>query len=294
MKTYFIALTLLASFFVANITSAESNEKLVVVQNLETSYQVGDIKVTLLSEGNTEREVSFLANASPADLQKYLPRGVYKAATNAFLVQTPEKTVLIDTGFGRASFYSYLDNTGVKPADIDLIFITHMHRDHIFGLLKADGTLAYPNATIYVNKKELDYWQGKEEGNVLAKYGSRVQTFVPNELDAIASPLIDGVYPIAAYGHTPGHTLFMIQDGSHRLLIVGDLINAAEIQLPLPSVTSTYDVDSAQAAETRKEVFAYVSANNIPVAGAHIPLPGMGKIEKEENAEGYRIVPLLK
>lgn len=287
MKTCFLAFTFLASFFVTTIASAE----VAYIYNPQTQFQVGDIKVTLLSEGASERKTDLLRDASPEDLQKYIPTGLYPTATNAFLVQTPERTMLIDTGFGRASFYSYLDNAGVKPEDIDVILLTHMHGDHIGGLLTNDGKIAFPNATIFVSEKEYTFWQGKKEGAVLENYGNRVKLFEPNELGAESLPLYEGIYPVAADGHTPGHTMYLIQSKGEKMMIWGDLVHAAAIQFPVPDVALSFDVDPVQAVKTRKEVFAYVSENRIPVAGAHLPLPAMGVVEKKQDSKEYRFSP---
>ena len=290
MKNYFLAFTFLASIVAINLSTAEA----LVLQPNATVVQVGEAKVTLLSEGASERKPDLLLNASTADIQKYIPTGSYPTAINAFLVETSGQTVLIDTGFGRASFYSYLNAAKVKPENINAILLTHMHKDHISGLLTADGNIAFPNATIYVSAKEYDYWKDRDEGVILARYGDKVQTFEPNELGAAVSPLFPNIFPIAAYGHTPGHTMYLIQSGNDQLLIWGDLVHAAAIQFPLPDVALTFDVDPVEAIRTRKAVFAYVAANHIPVAGMHLPLPGLGIVENEPNSDGYRFTPLGK
>jgi len=105
--------------------------------------------------------------------------------------------------------------------------------------------------------------------------------------------VLKGVSAIAAYGHTPGHTMFLVESGGKKLLVWGDLTHAMAIQMPRPSVSVTYDSDPVAAAEARKEVLKYVSENKIPVAGMHVAYPGVGGVETDpENPGGYKFIPI--
>ena len=94
-----------------------------------------------------------------------------------------------------------------------------------------------------------------------------------------------GITTMDTSGHTPGHVSYMLEKDGEKLLILGDLIHFPSIQLPNPDVAVVYDVDPVKAVETRKRVFDFVSANNIPVAGMHVPFPG--KLEIQKTATGY-------
>ncbi len=271
--------------------------------NIHT-YRVGAFEVVLLSEGAGEREPTLFIGATPEQIQKYVPTGKYVTATNTFLIRMPDRLVLVDTGFGRELFKN-MEAVGVTPDRIDAVLLTHMHGDHIGGLLR-DGKVAFPKAAVYVAKPERDYWTSEEimktfpedrqsgfknSIKTLAAYGDAVQTFEPGVLDAPGDDLLPGVRPIAAYGHTPGHTLFMVESNGSRMLIWGDLTHASAIQMPVPEVAMTYDTDPKMAVATRLSVMKYVAENKIPVAGMHIPLPGMGTPAASPEG-GYTFTPV--
>ena len=257
------------------------------------SVPVGDYTVYLLSEGQREGNTNILIGASPEMIAQAIPNGTYSMATNLFLVRTPNKNILIDTGFGRLLF-DQLDSIGVKADEIDVILITHMHGDHIGGLLN-DGRRLFPNAKLYIAQPEYVYWANTDNQQalqVLEVYKDQLILFSPNALTNLADSLLPGIFAIAAYGHTPGHTAFLIQSGNDQLLIWGDLAHAMAIQMPYPQVAVTYDVDPEEAVRSREAVLKYVSENRIPVGGMHIAYPSVGKIQPD-NAGGYTFIPAI-
>ncbi|MDR2007033.1 MAG: MBL fold metallo-hydrolase [Acidaminococcales bacterium] len=291
MQKRLFKLALLASFFTFAVSLSGGAEPPETVKSMD----LGEIKIILLSEGDRTGNSSILLNAAAEDQRRYIPGGVFPSAVNAFLVKTGDKIILIDTGYGRELFRN-LQTAGVSPEDVDAVLLTHMHGDHIGGLLR-EGKIAFPNADIYVAVGELDYWKGKSAAETLKPYGGKVKTFTPGELDQAAAggiraeSLFAGIYPIAAYGHTPGHTMYLIQNGNaDRCLIWGDITHAMAIQMPLPGVSVTYDVDPAQAAKTRQTVLEWAAAQNASIAGMHIAFPGAGKIQKNDR-QGFVFVP---
>jgi glyoxylase-like metal-dependent hydrolase (beta-lactamase superfamily II) len=121
--------------------------------------------------------------------------------------------------------------------------------------------------------------------DVVKAYGPKLRLFAPNELGQIKDSLFDGITPIAAYGHTPGHTVYMIESNNEKLIVWGDLVHAMSIQMPNPEVAIKYDVDYKQAIVTRNKILKYIYDNKISVAGIHIVPPGAGTIEA--SGEGY-------
>ena len=213
--------------------------------------------------------------------------------------------MLVDTGFGRGLF-TELEKLGIAPEAVNAVLLTHMHVDHISGLLR-DGKPAFPNAQIFVAEKEKAYWTdaaimaGKPEAAqeafklpqaVVAAYEGRLSVFDPGTLQKPAA-LFPGVKSIAAYGHTLGHSMFLLESEGDSLLIWGDLTHVTDLQLAAPTVAVTYDIDPAQAVETRKAVLAHVAANNIPVAGMHISRPAMGRVTAVSEGS-YAFTPLGK
>jgi glyoxylase-like metal-dependent hydrolase (beta-lactamase superfamily II) len=253
---------------------------------------VGDFRVYLLSEGQQMGNAEILIGATPEMLAQALPNGTYPTAVNAFLIQTAGRNILVDAGFGRQLF-RHLEALHLRAEDISDILITHMHGDHIAGLVR-NGERRFPHAEVYIAQAERDYWataDNRTAQEVLTAYQDRLRLFVPNHLEALTTAVLPDIFPVAAVGHTPGHTAFLLQSGDARFLIWGDLMHAAAIQLRYPQVAVTYDVDPGKAVETREYFLQYVVDNGIPVAGMHLAGTGMGVIRRLPEG-GYDLNPL--
>ena len=258
------------------------------------TYKVGAVEIILLSEGQRNGQSAILIGAAPEMLQQCMPDGTYPSATNAFLVRMPDKTVLIDAVTG-SRLLANLQSLGVSPEQVNAVLITHTHGDHIGGLLR-DGRAAFPNADIYLTQPEYDFWtktNNESTQKTLEAYKNKLQFIQPAEIGANATPVLPGIKAVAAYGHTPGHAVYIVESNNEQLLIWGDLTHAMAIQMPYPQVAVTYDSNPEQAVVARKKVLEYISKNNIPVAGMHIAFPGIGKISKGAG-EGYVFTPVSK
>ena len=252
--------------------------------------KVGKFEVHLLVEARSEGRTSILIGADDALIWRYIPTGTYQSAINTFLVRGGGLTVLVDTGFGTTLFEN-LKTLGLSPEDVDAVLITHMHGDHTGGLQK-DGKPLFPRAKVYIAQQERDFWTKSNGAAPLRAYGSRVETFLPGELGSRIAELLPGITPIAAFGHTPGHTLFLVGSEGRQLLIWADLMHAMDIQFPAPEVAVTYDTDPQAAVASRKRVLEYVLQNHIPIAGMHLPYPAIGDVQAREGVSGgYTFVP---
>ncbi|MDR1142696.1 MAG: MBL fold metallo-hydrolase [Spirochaetaceae bacterium] len=259
------------------------------------TYKTGDYEICTLVETTGPGRPQVLIGADEALQRRYLaPAGGapdFQSEINTFLIRGKGRVVLVDTGFGGAVFEN-MKKLGVNPGDVDVVLLTHLHGDHIGGLAK-DGKALFPRALVYLAEQERDYWTktNVNAGAVaaLAPYGNRIRTFKPGELGAAAAELLPGITAIAAFGHTPGHTAFLVVSGNARLLIWGDVMHVQGIQFPRPDISVTYDTDPVRAAEVRKKILDYAAKNNIPVAGMHLLYPAVGTVRPA--GDGFSFEP---
>ena len=201
-------------------------------------------------------------------LQKVMPSGEAISAINAFLIHKNGKYILFDAGLGAESggkLLSNLSSINLTPADIDMICLTHCHRDHIGGLMDHD-TAAFPNAELYLSAPELEAFQHDESvKNMLKAYDSRVHTF------AMGDTLTGFIETLDAAGHTPGHTVYKVDE----LYIIGDLIHAWQLQIHYPEYCAIYDRDPEKAVATRKHFLLILENPDYKAAGMHLPISGV-------------------
>ena len=247
------------------------------------SYRVGQFEVYMLVESARDGSSNILVGAGEDVLSRYIPSEGFKHSANAFLIKAPGQNILIDTGTGAGGIIiEKLRSLGVQPQDINAVLITHLHGDH-FGSLANGGQAVFPNAKIYLSAIEFDYFTktnvNQGAATALAPYAAQTVTFEPAQPGQRLTEILPGIFPIAAYGHTPGHTIFQIENGGQKLLIIGDLLHVALVQFPVPEISATYDMDQSGAASVRRQVLNYAAQNKIPVGGMHIVYPGMGNVE---------------
>ncbi|MDR2924496.1 MAG: MBL fold metallo-hydrolase [Azoarcus sp.] len=259
-------------------------------------WKAGDMSVTAIQDLSNDMEISiFKGPASKKARAKYFANGKAKAGINVFLLRSNGKVALFDAGAGNVfqapgKLPEQLASLGVKPEDVDFVLLTHMHADHIGGLLR-EGRRTFPKAKLLVSKPELDAWRALAENNsanaslimsVLAAYGEDV---LPPF--AFGDSPLPGVTAINAVGHTPGHTAFQLAAGGKKLLIVGDLIHAMPLQFALPNECASYDMDISDAIQSRKRLFRQAAQNATPIAGMHFPFENIvGTVKKD--GKGWR------
>ncbi len=194
------------------------------------------------------------------------------SSMSCFLLQTEGKNILLDTGLGTSASRRFprWQELGVSAAARTRFYITHLHADHIGGLLGDDGKVAFPHAEVYVNRVEAEAWlamdgeRSKQAKDVLKAYEEHLHLFEAGDT------LEGGVKTMAAYGHTPGHTVFQ----KDSILVIADLIHGAALQLNHPGYCPTYDMDPEAATESRIRILEYARENNLTMYGMHLPEPG--------------------
>jgi glyoxylase-like metal-dependent hydrolase (beta-lactamase superfamily II) len=270
---------------------------------------LGAFEVTALSDGTVELPVDkLLTNTTPGKVDAALGRSFLKApvetSVNGYLINTGTQLVLVDTGaaglFGPTlgKLVANLKAAGYQPEQVDAVVITHMHPDHVGGLMTG-GQMAFPNATVHADKHDADHWlsqanldqapadaKGFFQGamaslNPYVKAGKLV-TFDGN------TDLVPGIKAQAAHGHTPGHSTFAVESQGQKIVLWGDLMHVAAVQFRDPSATIAFDTDSKAAAAVRKAAYADAAKQGYWVAGAHLSFPGIGHIHRE--GRGYAFV----
>ncbi len=215
----------------------------------------------------------FYGEADSAKVDSLSPEGSVPSSISCFLVETQGKKVLFDTGNGTergGMLLKRLDSIGVKPESIDFLVITHFHGDHIGGMTEG-GKPVFTRAEVYVPEAERIYWKymsnrnAKAAADAMAAYGDKVHCFKYTD----ALPL--GIKPLAAPGHTPGHTVYQMG----RLLIVGDLMHGFDLQIQDPGICPSFDMDRQKAIESRKKYIDYIRKNKLVTAGMHFPGNGV-------------------
>jgi glyoxylase-like metal-dependent hydrolase (beta-lactamase superfamily II) len=293
-KTLFLTAVLLIGLLSLIACSATSKQ-------ISTSES---IEVYLLSDGERDGNLDILVGVTPEMLQNAIPEGSFLTPFNAFLVRLSGKNILIDAAYGWKLFED-LQSHGLNAEQIDAVLITHMHGDHTGGLLQ-DGNASFPNATLYLSEPEYVYWMSDEEmykvtengrarfvnaRNVFEAYKGRLQLFNSDEIGGEPNMLFPGIQSIATYGHTPGHTVYIVGNDERQILIWGDLVHVMPVQMRYPQLSVIFDVDTRQTIASRMKILEYVSKNNIPIGGMHIVFPGMGNL-KANSEGGYIFTPL--
>lgn len=250
----------------------ESVEVLNVKENMLSTLELDGMKVTWIRDNAKDRLMSrsLFPDATDAQIDSLSLQGGVPASVSAFLVEKDGKYMLFDSGVGApdSKLQDGLKTLGVAPSEIDYIFITHFHGDHIGGMMK-DGGPIFTNAEIYASKTEYVEWmkmpkdKKSQVETMMKAYGDRIHMF------AFGDTLPCNVIAMDASGHTPGHTVF--QTG--KLLVVGDLMHGAALQLKYPDICATYDMDKKGAIKSRKHYIEYARKNNLVIAGMHLPVP---------------------
>lgn len=229
-----------------------------------------------------------------------------RTAVNTFLVNTGDKLVMIDCGGAKmlgptaGRMPAALAQLGIDPGAVDEVYITHMHGDHLHGAVTPEGAKVFPNAVLRIAKADVDYWANpqveaaapeNQKGRfvaakrAVAAYGERLQPF---ELGAELTP---GIRSVAAVGHTPGHSCYLVSSGNARLLLLGDSMHVAPVQFPRPEITVAFDYNPDNARAKRRELFEMAVKENMLIGAVHLPFPGIGRLRAADGG-GFAYDPL--
>jgi glyoxylase-like metal-dependent hydrolase (beta-lactamase superfamily II) len=270
--------------------------------------RIGDILVTVLSDGYLDAGFHILQSIEPLDAEQILVESFRpphpSISVNCFAVQAGGRTALVDTGSGASMgptlgwLPANLAAAGIDPGDIDTVLLTHMHPDHSNGLADASGAAAFANAELVMHEAEVRHWtddvqmsRANESQRTryflgarqqLKPYAERLRTFRQGEV-------FPGVTAMPIPGHTPGHTAYLIASGDDTMLIWGDIVHVPEIQLRRPEVTMVFDSDPEAAVAMRRRIFDMAATDRLLLSGMHLHFPGLSYMI--ERAGQYQLVP---
>ena len=266
---------------------------------------VGDALVTAVNDGTYQASFDLIVGIDLSECER-LEKAAFrpvppKMTMNAFLVQMAGRRILIDTGCGVSMgptlgmLTDNLRSMDVDPEDIDTVLMTHLHPDHVNGLIDGRGQAVFPKAELVVNEAELNFFRDPNsparsppetleffEGARLATapYADRMRTVRDG-------PVFPGVSAVTQAGHTPGQTAWLIESGNDSVMIWGDVVHMPNLQMAAPEAGTVLDIDRGQAVATRKRALEAAATDRIRVAGTHFDFPAIGHIERRTTGFGF-------
>jgi len=279
------------------------------------ALKVGDIDVLVISDGVLPiPAVTMATNADSSDLvawldDMFLPRDVLEWPLNVVVVRSGDRTILIDSGLG-VEFPDFpqagrlavrLEAAGIDPASLTDVVLTHMHMDHIGGLL-ADGLRRRlrPDLRVHVASAEAEFWESPDFSRTNMPEG------VPDALRSAASRLLDeyrsqlrpfetdhevapGVVVCRTGGHTPGHSVVRLASGGDRLTFAGDAV--FQVGFDQPGWFNGFEHDPEEAARVRVRLLGELAAAGEPLVATHLSFPSVCHVAVAGDA--FRCVPAV-
>jgi len=255
------------------------------------SIKVGRVEITALTdmEGAFFRLDQIFPGVAQDQWEPYVHRYPWAfgdretlwGRVGSYVLRSPEGTVLVDTGVGPQAvgpggkLLVELENAGIHPEDVDTVFLTHLHGDHLGWSVRPDGEPVFTNARYVTQGAEWEISAPYLVRAVAALDGRGVLELLDGE-----EPIGEEPTAIPTPGHSPGHSSLLVSSGWEQALVSGDAI-VHPAQATEPTWNVHFDMDKEQAARTREMLFAWLEADGITVAAGHIPGSGFGRIARD-------------
>lgn len=274
-----------------------------------TSYRfaLGRFDCAAVADGSKDYPIkNFFANAPLEEVEAELRRIGHPVD----LITTPYTYLYVDTGEHRAladmgagslmprtgKMVAHMHAAGIDPLDIDTVFITHAHPDHIGGTLDDEGRPIYGNARYYIWKGEWDFWTSEV---AFEKAPAHFVRLARDKLEPVRDRLVlvehggevvPGIEVIPAPGHTPGHVMVSVASGDERLFYIADTV-LHPLHAEQPNWTPVYDILPDEAAASKQRIFERAAQERVLVMGQHFhPFPSLGYVTK--HGEGWHWEPI--
>ena len=279
-------------------------------------YKVGSYDITAVTDGRNTFKLpdTFVINAkkdqvNEALLAAHMEKDMMTIPYTPIVINTGAKLIVMDTGTGEANFerskgvggqfFNNLKASGYDRNAVDLVIISHFHGDHINGLIKPDGSPSFPNAEIMVPAVEMKYFMDDAEMNKQTSERMKgVFAGTRKVFDAlkrkvtqyeVGKEIAPGITSVATYGHTPGHTSYVVASGGKTVYVQADVTNHPALFARNPGWHAFFDQIPDMAEATRRKVYDMLVVEKMMVQGFHYPFPGLAHVEKAGN--GYREIP---
>ena len=279
------------------------------------ALQVGEIDVLVISDGVlpiTGKTIAY--NADSADLaswldDQFLPPDVLEWPLNVVVVRSGERTILVDAGLGlefpdfptAGRLAMRLEAAGVDLSAVTDVVLTHLHMDHIGGLL-GDGLRGRlrPDLQVHVAAAEAEFWESPDFSHTQMPPG------VPDALRSASSRFLDeyrselrpfeteyevapGVVAHRTGGHTPGHSVVRLASGGDRLTFAGDAV--FQVAFEHPEWFNGFEHDPEEAARVRVRLLQELASTREALVATHLPFPSVCHVAVAGNA--FRCVPAV-
>jgi glyoxylase-like metal-dependent hydrolase (beta-lactamase superfamily II) len=277
-------------------------------------YMLGSFEITVVTDGVNRFPLpdDFVTNMKKEDVKAglaaaYLDTDVFSTPYNPIVVNTGSRLVLIDTGSGEATYnqskggygqlLANLAAAGIDAKSVDAVIISHYHGDHVNGLLRADNSLAFPNAEILVPAEEHRFWM--DDGEMSRAPKGRMEGLFKNNRRVFSGEVmkrlrtyeegkevVPGITAVGTHGHSAGHNSHIVASGSGKVYVQADVTHVPFLFVRNPGWHAMYDQDPAMAEATRRKVYDMLVAEKMLVQGFHYPFPSVAYVEK--SGSGYR------
>ncbi|HZH10695.1 MAG TPA: MBL fold metallo-hydrolase [Microvirga sp.] len=285
----------LSSFPTSNAAPAFNQSSTAMSAPPLARLRLGRFTVTALTDGFTDMPFGYFPGRTAHETEAAAkaefaarPSGI-RFMFNQYLIEDGEHRILIDAGPGGSLGKSGLLPQGLAALgltcdQIDAIIITHMHQDHIGGLV-AGAKANFPRAEVYIDRRDVSFWTDPAKRASAPDYlqnGFRLSADVIRlypKLQAIDGEreIVRGVSIIDLTGHTPGHIGVRIADAGQSLLMVSDMLFPV-VHPAMTDVNFLFEQDRAAAQAMRARFFPRAAEEGALIAATHMPFPGLGRI----------------